>query len=193
MHASAPPASTASASPRRIELRRLADRVRAGRAGGHGRVVRAAEPERDRELPARRVEEHARDEGRRHAVEAALAEDVVLLHHPEEAADRRAEEDADAVGLVRAVEPRVRDRLAAGAEREQDVALELPHLLRRGDGARRRSPSPRRRSARGTRSRRRRGSSRRRSRRRRAARQVARASFPIGVTAPSPVTTTLVT
>ena len=37
------------------EIGALADRVRAGRAGGDDRVVRAAEPERDRDLAARRV------------------------------------------------------------------------------------------------------------------------------------------
>ena len=48
-------------------LRRLADRVRAGRTGRHRRVVGAAEAERDRKLAARSVGEHARDEGRRDA------------------------------------------------------------------------------------------------------------------------------
>ena len=76
MQDSVPPASTASASPRRISSARLADRVRAGRAGGDGRVVRAAEAERDRDLAARRVDEHARDEERGDAVGAALAQDA---------------------------------------------------------------------------------------------------------------------
>ena len=97
------------------QLRRLADRVRAGGARGHGRVVRAAEAERDRELPARGVDEHARDERRRDAARPALAQHLGLLHDPEEAADRGAEEDADPAGLVHALERRVRDRLAAAA------------------------------------------------------------------------------
>ena len=70
------------------QLGRLADRVRAGGARGDRRVVRAAEAERDRELPARRVDEHARDERRRDAARPALAHHLGLLHDPEEAADR---------------------------------------------------------------------------------------------------------
>ena len=46
------------------ELGALADRVRAGRAGRDDRVVRAAEPERDRDLAARRVDEHVGQEVR---------------------------------------------------------------------------------------------------------------------------------
>ena len=86
------------------QLGRLADRVRAGRAGRDDRVVRAADPERDRDLPARRVDEHAREEERRDAVGAAVAQDVGLLDDPDDAADRRAEDDPDAV-RVEAVQP----------------------------------------------------------------------------------------
>ena len=122
------------------QLRRLADGVRAGGARRHRRVVRAAEAERDRELAARRVGEHARDEGRRDAREPALAQHVGLLDDADEAADRRAEEDPDARGVVGAVEAGIGDRLPAGAEREEDVALELPGLLRRRNACSRRSP-----------------------------------------------------
>ena len=51
----------------------------------------------------------------------------------DDAADGGAEQDADAGRVVRPVEACVGDRLARGAEREQDVALELAHLLRRRD------------------------------------------------------------
>ena len=112
------------------ELRRLADRVRAGRARRDRGVVGAAIAERDRELAARGVDEHARDEGRRDAVVAAATEHLGLLHDPDQASDCGAEEDADAPGLVGAVEARVTDRLPRRTEREQDVALELAHLLR---------------------------------------------------------------
>ncbi len=54
------------------DLGSLADGVRPGRAGRDGRVVRAAHAERDRDLAARRVDEHARDEVRRDAVRAPL-------------------------------------------------------------------------------------------------------------------------
>ena len=117
------------------QLRRLADRVRAGRAGRDDGVVRALDPERDRDLSRRRVDEHVREEARRHAVVAALAQDVVLLADPDDAADRGAEDDPDAVG-VEVVEPCVGERLARRAERDQDAALELARLLRRGNGRR---------------------------------------------------------
>ena len=50
------------------DLGSLAHGVRPGRAGRDWRVVRAAHAERDRDLAARRVDEHARDEVRRDAV-----------------------------------------------------------------------------------------------------------------------------
>ena len=43
---------------------RLTYSMRTGGAGRHGRVIGPADPERDRELPARRIDEHARDEAR---------------------------------------------------------------------------------------------------------------------------------
>ena len=58
------------------DLRSLADGVRTGRAGETRRVVRAPDPERDRELAARRVDEHAGEEVRRDPVGAALAHRV---------------------------------------------------------------------------------------------------------------------
>ena len=51
-------------------LGRLADRVRAGRAGRDDRVVRAFDPERDRELARDGVDEHVRQEVRRDAARA---------------------------------------------------------------------------------------------------------------------------
>ena len=178
MQASVPPARIASASPRRIDLGALAHRVRAGRAGRDGRVVRPADAERDRELAARRVDEHVRDEVRRDAVGPAVAQRVGLLHDPDQPADRRAEDDPDAV-RVEAVQARVGERLLGGAEREHDVAVEPAQLLRVREPGRvevlhlggdaHRQPVRRRR----------RGSSRSRSRRRpRRARSPARCSRP---------------
>ena len=118
------------------DLGRLADGVRPGRARGHGRVVRAAEAQRYRELAAARVDEHARDERRGDAIGPPRAQDLGLLGDADHPADGGAEQDADARRLVRAVEARVGDGLARGREREQDVPLELAHLLRRGDRAR---------------------------------------------------------
>ena len=117
------------------ELGRLADRVGAGRARRDDGVVRPADAERDGELAARRVDEHVRQEVRRHALGAALPQDLALLHDPDEPADRGAEDDPDP-RRVEAVQARVLDRLLGCPEREQDVAVELAHLLRRGDAAR---------------------------------------------------------
>src|SRR6478752_8817679 len=117
-------------------LRRLPDGGRARRAGGNGRVVRAAEAEGDRELAAGRVYEHVRNEGRRNAIGPTLAQHVHLLDDPHDPADRGAEEDPDPARRVRAVEPRVGHGLPRGAEREQDVAVEPPSVLRPGDLAR---------------------------------------------------------
>ena len=94
------------------QLRGLADRMRAGRAGRDDRVVRASDPERDRELPAGGVDEDVRQEVRRDAVRPALAQDLVLLEDPADTADGRAEDDADA-HRIEAVQARVPDRLAA--------------------------------------------------------------------------------
>ena len=107
----------------------LPHRMRAGRAGRDRRVVRPADAERDRELAARRVDEHVRDEVRRDAVGAAVAERVGLLDDSDQAADRRAEDDPDPV-RVEAVQARVGERLLGRAEREHDVAVEPAQLLR---------------------------------------------------------------
>ncbi len=114
------------------DLGALADRVRAGRAGGHGRVVRPAHAERDRELPRRGVHEHVREEVRRDTVVAALGEDRVLLDDPDDAADRGAEHDPDARRIGH-LEARVGHRLLRRAERDQHVSLEPTRVLRPGD------------------------------------------------------------
>src|SRR5581483_6241357 len=79
------------------------------RARRDRRVVRAAESERDGELAAARVDEHAGDERRGHAIRPARAQDLGLLGDADHPADGRAEEDADARRVVRAVETRVGD------------------------------------------------------------------------------------
>src|SRR5947209_7559581 len=117
------------------ELGRLADRVGAGRARRDDGVVRPPDAERDRKLAARRVDEHVRQEVRRHPFRPALSQHLALLHDPDEAADRRAEDDAHARG-IEAVQPGIGDGLLRRRERKQDVAIELAHLLRRGGAAR---------------------------------------------------------
>ena len=118
------------------QFRRFADRMRSGSARRDGCVVRPAKAERDRELPARGVDEDARDEGRGDPGRPALPQHVGLLHDPEEAADRRAEEDPHPARVVDAVELRIAHRLPGRAEREEHVPVELPDLLRRGHRAR---------------------------------------------------------
>ena len=117
------------------QLGPLADRVRARRAGRHDGVVRPADAELDGELAARRVDEHVGEEGRRHPVRPPLAQHVVLAHELVEAADAVADHDPHPLG-VEAVHPRVVHRLLRRREREEDVAVELAHVLRRR-GARR--------------------------------------------------------
>ena len=63
-----------------------------------------------------------------------LVHDRALLHDPDEAADRRPEDDADA-RRVEAVQPRVLLRLDGGGEREQDVPVEPARLLRVDEAA----------------------------------------------------------
>ena len=112
------------------QLGALPDCVRARRTCGDDRVVGAADPERDRHLSARRIDEDVRQEERRDAVGAALAHHVRLLDDPHHAADRRAEHDPDARG-IEAVERCVGDSLARRGDRKQHVALEPPRLFRR--------------------------------------------------------------
>ena len=124
----------------------LTDSVRAGCAGRDDGVVRAFDPERDRELPGDRVDEHVRQEVRRDPVGPALAQDVGLLEDPGHAADRRAEDDSDASGVEadrgrRRRAPRGRRRRRAGRCARACV---LPWPRRPGSG---RSPSPHRRCA----------------------------------------------
>ena len=138
------------------QLGALADRVRAGRAGRDRRVVRAADAERDRDLAARRVDEHARDEERRDAVGAALAQHVVCSTIPGRPPIAEPTTTPTRAGST-PLSPPSRQRLLRGAEREQDVAVDPPRLLRAARPWPGRSPSPRPRSAPGTRSRRRPG------------------------------------
>ena len=128
--ASVPPASddVGLAAPDR--RRRLADRGRAGRARGDGREVLSLEAELDRDLPARRVDEHRGDEEGRDAIRPALGEDLLLLDDRRDPADRRPDEDPDARGID-AVQPRIVPRLLRGGDGEEDVAVHPSRLLRR--------------------------------------------------------------
>ena len=113
----------------------LADGVRAGGTRGHRGVVRAAQAEVDRDLPARGVDEHVGEEPRRHAGVTALAPDTVLLEDAHDAADRRTDEDARA-SRIDALDSRVVPGLARRGHRQDDVALEPPRILGPHDGLR---------------------------------------------------------
>ena len=170
-------------------LRPLSHCMGAGRARRHGRVVRPAQPEVDRDLSARRVDEDVGEEPRRDPRVPPLAKHVVLFHHADDATDRRADEDSGPGG-VDPLDAGVRPCLARRRDGEHDVALEPARVLRARRRTPARSPSPRTRSAPGSRSRRTRGSSPLRSAPRRRRSHVDCASSPSGVTAPRPVTTT---
>ena len=83
----------------------LADRVRAGSARGHNGVVWAADPELDRELAARGVDEDVGEEAGRDPIGSALPEDVGLAHQLVNAADTATEDDADPLGPIAALPP----------------------------------------------------------------------------------------
>ena len=135
MHASVPPAKIASASPRRIISAPSPTACAPVAQAETGRVVRAAHPERDRELARRSVHEHVREEGRCDTVGAALDHDRVLLDDPDHAADRGAEDDPDA-RRVGHLETGVGHGLVCGAESKEHVPLEPARVLGRGDGQR---------------------------------------------------------
>ena len=117
------------------QLGGLHDGVRTGRAGRDGRHVVAAQVEQLGDRAARHVGQALRQEPWRHALPAALAHDLVLLHHRVEAADGGAEEHAEARRVVDH-ERGVVGRRLRGREREQDVAIHAPGLLGPGDGYR---------------------------------------------------------
>ena len=117
------------------QLCSLADRMRTGRTRRDDGIVRAADAERDRNLATRRVDEDARKEERRDAIGTPLPQHVRLLHHPEEAADCRAEHDAHAC-RVEPVELGIVNGFLRRAHGEQYVALEPARLLDRNDARR---------------------------------------------------------
>jgi len=66
---------------------------------------------------------------------APFAQDLVLREDAHDSADRRTDEDAGA-SRVHAVHVRVRPRLARSGDREHDVALQPPRILRAHHGLR---------------------------------------------------------
>ena len=147
--ASEPPVIMTSASPYWMVRIRVADRVGAGGAGRHGRVVRALGVEAHRDDAGRDVGDEHRDEERADLARPALAIDVVLLLEALEAADAAADDDAGPVGIVVAPSssPASRHRLRP-TRRPRTACTGRPAWLPCDPcTAADRSPSPRRRSA----------------------------------------------
>ena len=111
-------------------LGRLADRGGTRGAGGDRGEVLASETELDRDLAARRVDEHRGDEERRDAIGSPLGEDHLLLGNRRDPSDRRPDEDPGSCAID-VLEPGVVPRLLRGRDREQDVPVHAPRLLGR--------------------------------------------------------------
>ena len=79
----------------------IANRVRAGRARGRGRRVRALGAQPHRDLARRQVHDRGQDEEGRDAIGSALEQDPVFALDDLEAADAAADDDADALVIVR--------------------------------------------------------------------------------------------
>ena len=176
--ASAPPVTTASASPRCDHPHRLADRVRAGRAGGHdAEATRRGGRGASRPPPAAALPIISGTASGETAFAPALAQHVLLLLERAEPADPGADHAADRARRRRAApraQPACVERLVGGDQRELGEAVRAPRLLA-GTGSR---------SARSRRSGRRRRRSR--TRRRSSARSASSRRRPSGVTAPTP-------
>src|SRR5215203_4224366 len=114
------------------EPRGVADRVRAGRAGGHDGVVRALEPVLDRDVARGEVDEPTRDEERRDAPRALLVQRDRGVIDAADAADAGADENAGGILLVGGLRlpRRILQRLGRGGHRVDDERIDLALLLR---------------------------------------------------------------
>src|SRR6185503_16687666 len=110
----------------------LADRMPAGRAGGHGREVRAGHAEADRHLSGADIGDAHRDEERADPVRSAGGVDRDALDERPDTAQPGPEDHAGPPGLL-ALHARGQARLVHGLTRghqpELDVAVRPPHLL----------------------------------------------------------------
>ena len=110
----------------------VADRVRAGRAGGDHRMIGALEAEFDGDIAARDIDQPARNEERRHPARAAFLQRHRRLGDPLDAADAGADQHAGGdLVLVRFRHPGgVLERLARRAHGVDDEMVDLALLLR---------------------------------------------------------------
>ena len=111
----------------------------AGRAGRHGREVRAGHPEADRDLAGADVRDPHRDEERADAVGSAGRVRRDPLDEGPDAAEPGAEDHPGPLGLV-TLEPRGQagliHRLAGDHQPELDIAIGPPLILAIEDAAR---------------------------------------------------------
>ena len=111
MAASVPPAIMTSASPRWMILKRIADGMRAGGAGGGRGFVRALGAEAHGDVAGRQVHDRCRNEEGGDLARAAFEQGAVFALDDVESADAGADVHADALGNFR------RDFEAAGLHR----------------------------------------------------------------------------
>src|SRR5690606_29117878 len=106
---------------------RVADRVRAGRAGRDHRVVRAHQAVLDRHLAADQVDQPPVDEMRAHTPRSLLVEDQRFLLDPRQAADARTDRAAGAQPnrFVHLGKPGIFDRLPRSVESVDDERIDL--------------------------------------------------------------------
>ena len=91
---SVPPATITSASPSAISRARVADRMRAGRAGRHHRMVRTLQAVLDRDIAGSEIDQAAGNEERRHLARAALLQEDRRVGDAGQAADAGADQGA---------------------------------------------------------------------------------------------------
>ena len=112
--------------------RGVADRMRAGRAGGDHGMIGAFQAECDRDIAGGEVDQAARDEERRHPARALLMQNERGLGDAFDAADAGADHHAgrDLVLVAFRLPAGVGERLTRGAERVGNELVDLALLLR---------------------------------------------------------------
>ena len=107
--------------------RRVADRMRPGRASGNDRVVGTHQPVFDADLPADQIDQPAMDKVRADAAGTLFGKDQRFALNPREAADPRADRATGAkLGLfVHLGQPGVLERLAGSVDAIDDERVDL--------------------------------------------------------------------
>ena len=109
---------------------RVADGVRAGRAGGRDRRVRSLRAETNRDEPGGQVDDRRQDEEGRDAFGSALQQDAVLALDHLEPADAAADDHSDPRRVRRLdPQPALIHRHRRGGDRELDEARALLDVL----------------------------------------------------------------